>query len=153
MLAEGDIVEHVYNVIRIIRIFLSNLLQDIILENSLIDNTSLIAYNFNSNMCISFMIQSSYNLTKTSFTNDFKDLITKSYMIMFNLNFRKPIIFSISFWLGRIFSNLQFCNFHFHRCRSWMMMTSGKALLPFGQHTRSLCIPSILRIRHHIKRF
>jgi len=85
MLAEIGVVEHVYDIVRSIRILFAQLIEDIEFDDGLVEETLLVPYDLDGHVCVGLVIQRPDDLAKTTLANYLQDLVTKGYVIVFDL--------------------------------------------------------------------
>lgn len=88
MSAEIRIVKHVYYIMRSIGVLFTQLIEYVELNNRLVKETLLIPYDFDGHMCVGLVIQRSDHLSETSLANHLQYLVSKGYVIVFNLGIR-----------------------------------------------------------------
>lgn len=57
MLAEIGIVEHVYNIVRSIRVLFAQLIEDIQFDDGLVEEALLVPYDLDGHVCVGLVIQ------------------------------------------------------------------------------------------------
>lgn len=85
MFAEARVVQDMYYIVRPIRIFLQQSIKDFQFDHSLLYKSFLVSNDFDGHVRICFMIKSPDHLAKTALSDYLQYLVTKCYMIMFNL--------------------------------------------------------------------
>lgn len=85
MLAEIGIVEHVYDIVRSIRVLFAQLIEDIQFDDGLVEEALLVPYDLDGHVCVGLVIQRPDDLAKTALANYLQNLVTKSYVIVFDL--------------------------------------------------------------------
>lgn len=85
MSAEICVVKHVYYIMRSIGVLLAQLVEYVELNNRLVKETLLVPYDFDGHMCVGLVIQRPDHLPETALANHLQYLVSKGYVIVFNL--------------------------------------------------------------------
>lgn len=85
MSAEIRVVKHVYYIMRSIGVLLAQLVEYVELDNRLVKETLLVPYDFDGHMCVGLVIQRPDHLSETALANHLQYLVSKGYVIVFNL--------------------------------------------------------------------
>lgn len=89
MSAEIGVVKHVYYIMRSIGVLLAQLVEYVELNNRLVKETLLVPYDFDGHMCVGLVIQRPDHLSETALANHLQYLVSKGYVIVFNLRARE----------------------------------------------------------------
>lgn len=88
MSAEIGVVKHVYYIMRSISVLLAQLVEYVELNNRLVKESLLVPYDFDGHMCVGLVIQRPDHLSETALANHLQYLVSKGYVIVFNLRAR-----------------------------------------------------------------
>lgn len=92
MIPEVEIVQHMDDVVRSIGVFLTEFVKYANLNECLMMEAFLVADNFDCDILICFVVQSSDDLTKASFSNHFENLVAVTNVIVNHLRRVKVLI-------------------------------------------------------------
>ena len=85
MIPEVKVIEHVYNVVRSVAVFLAQLIQDSHLDKCLMMEALLVADNFDGHVQSSFVVQRTNHLSKTAFANHLENFVAIADVVMNDL--------------------------------------------------------------------
>lgn len=92
MIPEVEVVEHVDNVVRSISVFLAEFIENANFDEGLMMEAFLVADDFDCDVLIRFVVESSDNLPETSLSNNLKNLVAITNVIVNHLRREKVII-------------------------------------------------------------
>lgn len=89
MISEVEVVEHVDDVVRAIRIFLAQLIKNSNLDECLVVEALFVANDFDCDILISFVVERTNHLTEASLSNHFQYFIAVADVVMNHLREKK----------------------------------------------------------------